>query len=108
GAVHHGFIADRAILFELMGRARTVVSASAIDAAPGVLFEASALGCNVVASPNCGNAHLCHPDLLVERADAPSFIRAIRASLQRKYPDNAAAFRGANPTQRLLDLVQVV
>jgi glycosyltransferase involved in cell wall biosynthesis len=108
GAVHHGFVADRAALFALLGRAKTVVSTSAFDAAPGVLFEASAMGCNVVASPNCGNAALCHPDLLVPRADAVGFVRAIRASLARKYEDHADAFLGAEPTRRLIEILQVV
>ncbi len=108
GAIHHGFIVDRTRLFGLLGRARTVVSTSAIDAAPGILFEASAMGCNIVASPNCGNWQLCHPDLLVPRADLPGFVSAIRASLTRKYDDRADLFRDRAPTQRLIDILQVV
>jgi len=108
GAVHHGFVADRRELFALLGRAKAVVCPSAFDAAPGILFEASALGCNVVASPNCGNARLCHAELLAPRGDLAGFLRATRAALTRRYADHADAFRGSAPTQRLIELVQVV
>ena len=33
-----------------------------IDAAPGILFEGAVMGCNLVASKNCGNWEVCHPD----------------------------------------------
>lgn len=107
GAVHHGFVADRTALFGLLGRAKTVVCPSAFDAAPGVLFEASAMGCNVVASPNCGNSRLCHEELLAARGDAREFIRAIRASLAKKYDDHADAFLGTASTRRLIDVLMV-
>lgn len=89
---HHHFLADRGALFELLGRSRCVVCPSRIDAAPGVLFEAAAMGCNVVASPNCGNWELCHADLLVARAHAPGFIGRIRHALERRYDTNLDRF----------------
>src|SRR5262249_42175479 len=64
---YHGIITRREDLYGLLGRARTLVCPSLLDAAPGVLFEASAMGCNVVASPNCGNWGLCNEQLLAKR-----------------------------------------
>ncbi|HEY7530845.1 MAG TPA: hypothetical protein VIC56_09230 [Gemmatimonadota bacterium] len=64
GLTYHGMLTDRRRVFELMGRARAVASPSVFDAAPGILFEAATLGCNVVASMNCGNWELCDESLL--------------------------------------------
>lgn len=89
----HGLV-DRAALLDLMRRARVFVSPSLFDAAPNVLFEASALGCNVVASPNCGNADLCHQSLRVERPSVAAFVRSIEQALQAPHADNRAKFFG--------------
>lgn len=91
-AVQHGIVADRAGLHALLGRAKVLVCPSRWDPAPGVLFEASAMGCNVVASPNCGNWELCHPAL---RAAGPeSFAGCLARALAAPLPDNRAHFRG--------------
>ena len=87
-ATHHGFLESRDTVFDLLGRARAVVSPSLIDAAPGILWEGSVLGCNVVASKNCGNWELCHPDLLVDPFGLESFVTCIRRALTRKFDDN--------------------
>lgn len=88
----HGLIGDAAALFALYGRARAVVSPSRFDAAPGVLFEASAMGGNVVATPNCGNWQLCHEELVAPTAaQLPDRLRrAVTAPL----PDRRARFLG--------------
>ena len=93
-ATHHGVIARRAELFTLFGRAKTVVSPSLVDGAPGILFEASAMGCNVVASRNCGNSRLCHEELLVPRCEASPFVDRIRRAVAGPYPDGRDEFRG--------------
>jgi hypothetical protein len=50
------------------------------------------MGCNVVASPNCGNWELCHEQLL---ADSPAaFAGAIRRAVTTPYADNRERFRG--------------
>jgi hypothetical protein len=88
----HGLLPDRAAIYALLGRSKAIVCPSGWDPAPGVLFEASAMGCNVVASPNCGNWQLCHEDLL---ADAPhAFAAAIRRAIKAPYADNRERFRG--------------
>lgn len=84
-SVRHGLITSRAELFALMGRSKAVVCPSLFDAAPGVLFEAEVMGCNVVASKNCGNWALCAPELLVEPATLAEFVRAARVSVTRPY-----------------------
>jgi glycosyltransferase involved in cell wall biosynthesis len=89
---HHGLVADRSELFELVGRARSVICPSLMDAAPGILFEGSVLGCNVIASRNCGNWELCHPELLVDPYDADGFVECIERGAKRKYKDNLESF----------------
>jgi glycosyltransferase involved in cell wall biosynthesis len=91
-ATHHGFVASREPLFELYGRARAVACASHMDAAPGILFEAAAMGCNVVASRNCGNWNLCHPDLLADPFGPEAFAVAIRRAVDRTFDDHLGTF----------------
>lgn len=90
----HGLVADRAALFALYGRARAVVCPSRFDAAPGVLFEAAAMGCNVVATPNCGNWQLCHATLLAP-TDGGLAAR-VRAAVAAPRPDNRHHFLGGH------------
>jgi glycosyltransferase involved in cell wall biosynthesis len=105
GATHHGFLASREALFDLMGRARAVVSPSLIDAAPGILFEASVMGCNVVASKNCGNWEVCHPDLLVDPFGAAEFAAAIRRAIERKYDDRLGALLAQPGYENLIGIL---
>ncbi|AHG88407.1 hypothetical protein J421_0870 [Gemmatirosa kalamazoonensis] len=108
GAVAHGLVASRRELFALMGRARVVVGPSAWDAAPGILFEAAALGANVVTSPNSGNWPLCHPDLLVEPYTADAFIDRARRAVRRPYASRVDAILGARSYRTLVDILAVV
>jgi hypothetical protein len=75
-----------------------------VDASPGVLFEASAMGCNVVASRNCGNWRLCHHELLAPRCEASDFVDRIRRSLTSPHPDGRDRFRGGYV--KLLDALE--
>jgi glycosyltransferase involved in cell wall biosynthesis len=93
GVTHHGFVAERATLFDLYGRARVVACPSLIDAAPGALHEAAVMGCNVVASKNCGNWTLCHPDLVVAPFEVDGFVTAIRCARDRRYEDRLCDVR---------------
>jgi glycosyltransferase involved in cell wall biosynthesis len=102
GAVHHGFVPERAELFRLMGDARAVVCPSHIDAAPGILFEAAALGCNLVASRNCGNHEICHADLLSESRTPDSYAELIERALARPYPPLEAATGGYDELVEIL------
>jgi glycosyltransferase involved in cell wall biosynthesis len=108
GVVHHGFVAAREAMLALLGNARTVVCPSRIDAAPGILFEASALGCNVVASRNCGNWRLCHPDLLVEPYRTREFIEKSARSLTGKFPDQMDAFLRPSSYEDLVETLMVL
>lgn len=100
-ATHHGFVASRADLFRIMGRARTVVCPSYFDAAPGILFEASVMGCNVVTSKNSGNWEICNDRLLVTDYAADAFAKAIRRARAEKLPDNMGLFVGASSYRSL-------
>lgn len=91
-ARHHGVVGDRSDLFAIMGTARVVVCPSSFDAAPGILFEASAMGCNVVASRNCGNWLLCNDALLAEPYTAEVFSEKVRRARSRKLRDNMGRF----------------
>ncbi len=102
-AEYHGFLARREDLFSLMGRAKTVVCPSLFDAAPGILFEASAMGCNLVASKNCGNWKICHEQLLVEPCALEDFQEKISRALSRRYEDHIHHFVGIGAYDRLLD-----
>lgn len=108
GARHHGFVDDRERLFSLLGRARVVVCASSLDAAPGILFEGSVLGANLVASRNCGNWRICNDSLLVERYRAADFVRAIGRAVERKLPDDIDLFLAARSYQNLLQTISLV
>ncbi|MBI3801864.1 MAG: glycosyltransferase [Deltaproteobacteria bacterium] len=93
-AQYHGVMTRREDLYDLLGRSKTLVCPSLLDPAPGVLFEASAMGCNVIASPNCGNWQLCHEQLLADRCSPDAFLQRIRLSLTGPYKDNHENFRG--------------
>jgi len=88
----HGVVTRRDEIYALLGRSKTIVCPSRFDPAPGVLFEASAMGCNVVASPNCGNWELCNAQLL---ADSPrAFASRVCRAMTAPYEDNRQRFRG--------------
>jgi glycosyltransferase involved in cell wall biosynthesis len=106
-AIYHGLIHERDKLFGLMGNAKTVACSSLFDSAPGVLFEASAMGCNVVASKHCGNWELCHPRLLVEPLDYRHFREAISLSLSARFEDNINLFLSFRSYRNLLDTIDV-
>jgi glycosyltransferase involved in cell wall biosynthesis len=100
-ATHHGFVGTRADLFRIIGRAKTVVCPSSFDAAPGILFEGSVMGCNVVASKNCGNWELCNEQLLVHDYTADGFAGAIQRARTGKFEDHLDRFLEPSSYQAL-------
>jgi glycosyltransferase involved in cell wall biosynthesis len=107
GARHHGLLLDHAIL-ALMGDARTLVCPSTLDSAPGILYEAAAMGCNVVASRNCGNWRLCHSELLVDPFGIGTFVECIARSLTREFESNIDEFLQSNSYVDLLETLMVM
>lgn len=105
---HHGLVTERGQLFALMERAKTVVSPSLIDAAPGILFEASAMGCNIVASKNCGNWMICNEHLLVDPFTSDQFLQRIALSLSRKFEDNMDFFFETHSYRNLTETILAV
>ena len=105
---NHGLVAGRDELFALMGRAKTLVCPSVFDTAPGILFEASALGCNIVASENCGNWMICANELLVRPFTSSGFAERIALSLAGKREDHIAQFLDDQPWQDFLETLDVL
>lgn len=101
----HGLIANREEIHSLMGRAKAVVSPSVFDAAPNILFEASAMDCNVVCSKNCGNWQICNEALLVDPFTSENFIQKVRLASTEKFKDNLDLFIGSNSYQKLKYLI---
>lgn len=85
-ATYHGLITSREDLYSLMGRSKILVCPSDFDAAPGVLFEASAMGCQVIASKRCGNWGICNPSLVIDHPDAEEFMQKIGLALDHPLP----------------------
>lgn len=108
GAKEHGLVTKRRQLFTLLGRAKTLVCPSLYDPAPGILWEASAMGCNVIASKNCGNWMLCNDRLLVHPFELSSFVDRISLSLAGKLEDNMGYFWQTNSYQDLIDTISVL
>lgn len=107
GVISHGIISDFKTLYNLMGDSKTIVSPSRLDAAPGILYEGAVMGCNVIASKNCGNWRLCNSKLLVENFTPQSFIEKIRIGLSGKFPENSGEFVAALDSVDLLELLKI-
>jgi len=105
---HHELITAREELFRLLANAKTVVCPSLCDAAPGILFEGSALDCNVVTSKNAGNWRLCNEQLLVEPFTSAEFVSKIRLSLCKKFEDHMDYFLQTNSFRKLIDVLSVI
>lgn len=104
-AVHHGLITEREKLFSIMADTKTVICPSCFDAAPGVLFEAAALGCNIVASRNCGNWQICHPELLSETLNEAEFRSKLEHSLSGQFKSNIDFFRSTRSFDAILKII---
>ncbi len=107
GVVFDGVITDREKLFELLGNCKTIVCPSIFDAAPGILFEASALGCNIITSKNCGNWQLCNPSLLADPFTLKAFKEKIKLSLQHKFLDNIDFFLQTGSYKNLIETINL-
>ncbi len=105
GAVHHGTVSDRQKIFSLLGNAKTVVCPSKFDAAPGILFEAAIMGCNLIASKNCGNWQICHEDLIVDPPSLENYLEKINLSVKQKFPDNQNLFLENHSYDKFLSIL---
>jgi glycosyltransferase involved in cell wall biosynthesis len=108
GVKFSGIVADREHLFRLLGNSKTIVCPSVFDSAPGILFEASALGCNIITSKNCGNWQICNEELLVDPFTVSEFRNKIILSLAKKYPDNIDFFLSTNSYQKLIEVAHLI
>jgi glycosyltransferase involved in cell wall biosynthesis len=103
-----GVIANRHRFIELLGRTKTLVSASLYDPAPVSVFEASAMGCNIVASKNCGSWKLCNSSLLVEQYTERGFLSAINRSVSGKLKDNRNIFLERGSYKTLTSIISTI
>ena len=108
GARHHGLVGSRNELFEIMGNSKTFISTSKFDPAPGVLFEASALGCNIIASKNSGNWMICDEELIVNQNKSSLIIDKIYKSLKFKFKDNMNYFFEQKSFQKFLEILEFI
>ena len=106
--VNHGFITDRKELFSLLGNSKVIVSPSLFDPAPGILYEASALGCNIVTSKNSGNWQICNSRLLVEDFCLECYIEKINLAIKKRYDDNIDFFLNFKSFDNLVDILSVL
>jgi glycosyltransferase involved in cell wall biosynthesis len=90
----HGALRHRRDLHALLGRTKAVVCPALAEAGPSVLFEAAAMGCNVVASPNCGHAALCNDALLAPSCSTDEIVERIQRALSRPYVESRDSFMG--------------
>lgn len=104
-ATYHNFITNREELFGLLGNSKTIICPSLFDSAPGILFEGSAMECNIIASKNCGNWMLCNDELLVDPFKLTNFIDKISVSLTKKYDDNINYFLKNNSYNNLIETI---
>ena len=107
-ATCHGVMRDRKELFSLIGNSKTVVCASSFDAAPGILFEGSAMDCNLVASKNCGNWEICNETLLVDPYLPNNFADKIRLAKDERFPDHMDEFLQKRSYQNLMETISVL
>jgi glycosyltransferase involved in cell wall biosynthesis len=102
-----GLVTDREQLFALMGNARTLVSPSLSDPAPHVLFEAAAMGCNLVASKNAGNWRICHPELLVDPPSSRTYASRIKLSVRQPFENGLETFLERSAYAELMEILHV-
>ena len=107
GVKFDGVITDREKIFGLLGNSKTIVCPSIFDAAPGILFEASALGCNIITSKNCGNWQICNNSLLVDSPTLKGFKEKIKLSLHQKFPDNIDFFLKTDSYKNLIETINL-
>jgi hypothetical protein len=105
-ARHRG-VTRRSVLYEMLGRTRAVVVAGLADPAPAGLFEASAMGCNVVASPNCGHWDVCAEELRLPDASTAAFVAGIERAVRRALPDRGQHHRDGG-TADLVDIFAIL
>ena len=66
------------------------------------------MGCNVVATRNCGNWMLCNKRLVADPFCLNIFLDKIRLSLNGKLEDHMDYFLRSNSYQNLIDTLAVI
>jgi glycosyltransferase involved in cell wall biosynthesis len=108
GARGVGLLPARAAYLALLGSAKAVVSTSRFEASATPLYEAAIMGCNVVASRDCGNAELCDEDLLSAPDDADSLVEKLAAAVRDSRPGGLERLTHAGSYDDLIETLAVV
>ena len=101
-----GLKTDRAEYLKLLGRARAVVCPSNFELSSTLLYEGVAMGCNVVASADCGNVEVCDPELVATPGDAASFAHKIELASRAEPPPSIPT--GDDAYRDLIETLAVV
>ncbi len=105
GASSRRLLPARAEYLGLLGRAKTLVCPSTFEASATPLYEAAAMGCNLVASADCGNVALCHGELVAAPDDAASFAAKLELAVRGPRESRLAELARA---ESYLDLIETI
>jgi len=90
-----------------MGRAKALICPSHFDAAPHVIYEASAMGCNIIATKRCGNWMICNPKLIAESSGTNAFLEKVPYAVERKLEDNMGHFLESGSYDDLVETLSI-
>ncbi len=104
---YHGVIANREAFFKILGNSKTVICPVLFATAPGSLYEAIAMGCNIVTSKNCASWALCNEALLADPFSLRQFREKINLSLQQEFPANSDARQQVDSYLKLQEIISL-
>jgi hypothetical protein len=108
GVEKAGLETDRREYLSLLGRARAVVCPSNFELSSTPLYEGVAMGCNAIASTDCGNVEVCDPGLVATPGDAASFAEKIERAWESPGAEAASSPSGDEAYRDLIETLEVV
>jgi hypothetical protein len=108
GARAVGLVPGRASYLELLGSAKAVVCPSRFEASATPLYEAAVMGCNVVASRDCGNVELCDEELVSAPDDADALVEKLELALRDSRAGGLELLARARSYDDLIETLAVV
>lgn len=104
---YHGVVSNRDEFFKILGDSKTVICPALFAAAPGSLYEAVAMGCNIVTSKNCASWAICNEALLVDPFSLRKFREKINLSLQKEFPANIDGGQQDDSYNKLQEIISL-
>ena len=108
GARAVGLVPARPRYLELLGSAKAVVCPSLFEASATPLYEAAVMGCNVVASRDCGNVELCDEALVSAPDDADALVEKLALALRGSRPGGLEMLTRTRSYEDLIETLAVV